>query len=166
VIDLGCGTGLLGESLRPTAGRLVGVDLSPRMVEKAREWDLYDELIVGDVAEALAARPAAFDLVAAADVFVYLGDLEPVFRATAGALRPGGLFAFSVEFLDEEGAPGASGYRIGPSRRYAHSPGYVRRVAGENRFVELSLARAGLRLEKGQQVQGLVVVLRKPATIV
>lgn len=160
VIDLGCGTGLLGELLRPTAGRLVGVDLSPRMVDKARERGLYDELVVGDVVEALAARPAAFDLVAAADVFVYLGDLGPVFRAAAAALRPGGLFAFSVEFLDD--ASGPAGYRLGPSRRYAHSPAYVRRVAGESGLIEVGTARAGLRLEKGQEVEGLVVVLRKP----
>ena len=129
------------------------------MVEKARGRGVYDQLLVANVTEALAARPAAFDLVAAADVFVYLGDLSPVFRAAATALRPGGLFAFSVETTQD--AP-AEGYRVGRGRRFAHSPAYVRRAAEASGFAECSTAPATLRLEQEMDVQGLIVVLRRP----
>jgi predicted TPR repeat methyltransferase len=154
IIDLGCGTGLCGKLLRPLAKRLIGVDLSPRMIEQASKSGAYDQLILGDVVETLLAHRDAFDLITAADVFVYVGDLGPVFRAAAGSLRAGGFFAFSVEHCE------GNAYQIGPSRRYAHPPDYVRRLAEENGFTVRSFNPATLRLEKGQKVEGRLVVLQ------
>ncbi|WP_247896419.1 tetratricopeptide repeat protein [Azospirillum argentinense] len=127
VLDLGCGTGLAGVAFRPLAGHLAGVDLAPRMVEKARARALYDELSVGDVVAAVAGAPGAWDLLVAADVLVYLGNLTTLFEGAAKALRPAGRFAATVERLDGEAA--ASGYALGPSRRYAHSEAYLRETA-------------------------------------
>lgn len=155
ILDLGCGTGLCAPLFKPHARRLVGVDLSPAMIEQARARQLYDELITGELTEILLERPGAFDLVLAADVLVYMGDLSAVFAGAAGALRAGGLFAFSVEVQDE------AGYALRPTRRYSHSAEYLRERARAAGWVELSLERAPFRRERGDEVMGLIVVVRK-----
>ena len=50
-LDLGCGTGLSGHAASSVCGNLVGVDLSPAMVDRAKEKRLYRRLLVGDVTE-------------------------------------------------------------------------------------------------------------------
>lgn len=157
VIDLGCGTGLCGPLLRPLARRLVGVDLSGLMLAKAREGGAYDELVQGDVAATLAARPGGFDIAIAADVFVYIGDLGAVFAGAATALRPAGLFAFSVE-----AAPDAAGdFRLGATRRYAHSLAYVRRLAAAHGLTVERTQHSIIRKESDVGVEGLLLVLRR-----
>lgn len=156
VIDLGCGTGLCGPLLRPLAQCLVGVDLSGLMLAKARELGLYDELVQGDLAGVLNERPQSLDIAVAADVFVYIGDLDAVFAATATALRPRGLFAFSVEACDEVD------YRLGPTRRYAHSLTYLQRLAAAHGLVVESSQRCIIRKESDEGVEGLLVVMRRP----
>jgi predicted TPR repeat methyltransferase len=97
-LDLGCGTGLMGAPLRGRADSLAGVDLSAAMIAKARERGLYDRLMVGDAAATLGSElAAAFDLIVAADMLVYVGDLAPLFGAVGTRLTAEGLFAFSVE---------------------------------------------------------------------
>jgi len=160
VLDAGCGTGLAGRVLRPFAARLDGVDLSAAMVEQARGRGLYDDLVVGDLVRTLADRAATYDLVAAADVLVYLGDLAPVFAACATALRPKGLFAFTVERDDD--APPEPGFRLGPHNRYAHGPEAIRRRAEAAGFTVLHLEPAVTRHEGGAPVPGLVCLLRAP----
>src|SRR5207248_2777736 len=115
-------------------------------------------LDVGDLTSTLAAAPGCYDLLIAADVLVYLGDLSGVFDAAARAMRPGGLFAFTVEAHD-----GQQGYLLRASRRYAHSAGYVRETAARSGWKEVSFQGAVLRKEHGQDMPGLVVVLRRPA---
>ncbi len=152
--DLGCGTGLMGVELRPFAEYLAGVDLSPRMVEKARARGLYDTLSVGDIIEAMA-EPARWDLLVAADVLVYVGDLAPVFAAAAAALVPGGHFAATVERLDGDG------FALGPARRYAHAEAYLRETAAMAGLEVLLLEECSPRREKQRPVPGLVFVLGK-----
>ncbi|WP_448204731.1 tetratricopeptide repeat protein [Azospirillum sp. sgz302134] len=156
VLDLGCGTGLAGVTFRSLAGHLAGVDLSPRMVDKARARALYDDLQVGDVVAAMEAAPEAWDLLVAADVLVYIGDLAPVFRAAADALVPGGRFAATVERLEGDG------FALGPARRYAHAESYLRRTAAEHGLTVLLLEPCAPRREKGKEVPGLLFVLEKP----
>jgi len=156
VIDLGCGTGLCGPLLKPLAGRLTGVDLSGLMLAKARELGLYDELVHGDIASALQGQPRRYDIAVAADVFVYIGDLDAVFAATAAALRPGGLFAFSVEACED-----GSDFSLGPKRRYAHSLSYLQRLAAAHGLAIESSPRSAIRKESDEAVDGLLVVMRK-----
>ncbi|OYD85271.1 tetratricopeptide repeat protein [Azospirillum brasilense] len=162
VLDLGCGTGLAGVAFRPLAAHLAGVDLAPRMVEKARARALYDELSVGDVVAAVEAVPGAWDLLVAADVLVYLGNLTALFEGAAKALRPAGRFAATVERLDGEAA--ASGYALGPSRRYAHSEAYLRETAADAGLTMLLMEPCSPRREKGVGVPGLLFIMEKPAT--
>jgi predicted TPR repeat methyltransferase len=154
VLDLGCGTGLCAPILRPLARTLTGVDLSEKMLDKARELRLYDDLACADIVEWLHGRQAQWDLVMAADVFVYIGDLAPVFGRVRAALRDGGLFAFSCESTEGDG------YAITPSNRYAHAPAYVQAAARAAGFEVLEKNPAVLRREHDADVAGQLVLLR------
>lgn len=141
-LDLGCGTGLMGAVLRERVGWLAGVDLSPAMVARAAEKGLYDALHVGEMTDALASDEP-FDLVTAADVLVYVGDL--------------GLFAFTVQR-----AFGDTDVTVGADRRFAHSLGHVRRRAEEAGFAVATCAEGSTRHDAGKDVPGLVAVLTRP----
>ncbi|HEX9174165.1 MAG TPA: tetratricopeptide repeat protein [Telluria sp.] len=158
-LDLGCGTGLCAPYLRPYSRSLTGVDLSNKMLDKARERGLYDRLECTDIAKFLAAGTDDFDLIVAADVFVYFGDLAPIFSLVHSALRPNGCFCFSVEA--SEGAD----FTLTPSNRFAHALPYLRRLAGSAGLAVVEAQSTPLRTENGAQVPGHAVVLRslKPA---
>lgn len=156
ILDLGCGTGLCGPLLRDLARKLVGVDLSPKMIEKARARNLYDELLVGDITASLLAPGRQFDLVVAADVFPYVGDLVAVFAACASALKPGGLFAFSVEASEQ-----AEGYILRATGRYAHSAEYIMKLADGAGFVGAKPESVTLRMDKGKPISGYLFILRR-----
>lgn len=157
VLDLGCGTGLCGPLVRPMARKLVGVDLSPLMIEKARERAVYDRLEIDELVAATRKEPLAYDLLIAADVLIYLGDLFPVFEAATSALRPGGQLAFSVE------AGGGERYNlIQKSRRYTHSKPYLQKLAGMLGFEELRFEPMVARMENDVPVVGHLIVLRWP----
>lgn len=159
-LDLGCGTGLAGGVFRPVVDRLVGVDLSPRMVEQARAKALYDRLEVLDVLQFLTekAAQADYDLILAADVFVYLPDLAPVAAAAARVLAPDGVFAFTVE-----SHPG-DGVVLGPALRYAHGADHVRAAIECSGLQLLSLDATATRTEKSLPVPGFVVVALAPSS--
>jgi predicted TPR repeat methyltransferase len=155
-LDLGCGTGLCAPLLRPCCDVIDGVDLSARMLEQAATLGLYRELIHAELGEFLATSERRADLVVAADVLNYVGDLAGVFDAVARLLEPQGLFAFTVE-LSTDGAD----LQLHASLRYAHSERSVRRLAGQSGLQIDQMRQASLRHERGTAVQGLCVVLRK-----
>lgn len=153
VLDLGCGTGLAAPLLRPRARRLVGVDLSAGMLERARASGLYDELRHAELTAALAAEEARWDLITAVDVLIYFGDLAEVFARIAPRLRPGGVFAFSVE-KDEE-----PGYHLRPTNRYTHHLDYLLATARAAGLRAVAREESTLRNEQGRPVAGHVLVL-------
>jgi predicted TPR repeat methyltransferase len=157
ILDLGCGTGLCGVLLHDMARTLTGVDLSPKMLDKARKKNVYDKLVLDDVMIPLTAAPSAYDLIVATDVFIYIGDLAPVFVAAGSALKPGGLLAFSIETAKEDVT-----YVLRTTGRYAQSMRYIRALSQANGLEELCADAVILRKEKGQPVAGHVFVLRKP----
>lgn len=161
VLDLGCGTGLCGQGIRHRADRLTGVDLSPAMVERARARGVYDVLHVADITAYLQASHEDHDLVLAADVFIYVGALEPVFDALVPRLRPGGLLAFTIEEADDGQAP----LVLGPDLRYAHALSAIEALARQHGLLVRSRHRAPLRQDQGQPVWGRYVVLQRPTTI-
>jgi predicted TPR repeat methyltransferase len=154
VLDLGCGTGLIAPGLRPRAKMLTGVDLSSKMVELARTRGLYDELIVDEIGNFLETR-SGFDLIAAADVMPYLGNLSVTFGRVRASLAARGVFAFSVEKADV----GDPDYALAATTRYTHSAAYVRRLAGENGYNELAFEECALRKEGGRPVIGCLFAL-------
>ncbi|MEN8205058.1 MAG: tetratricopeptide repeat protein [Pseudomonadota bacterium] len=157
VMDLGCGTGLCGPLFRGMAGTMVGVDLSPGMLARASQRKLYDRLVTADITKELRKHDNAYDLVLAADVFIYVGGLDQVFEAIGTALRSGGLFAFSIEAKEGDG-----NFVLRPTGRYAHSIGYLIRLAEAVGLQEVYLEESVLRMDKGQPVAGYIVVLGKP----
>lgn len=158
MLDLGCGTGLGGLQFRNLASKLVGIDISPQMVEAARQRGIYDELEVRELLDALVRHQDDTDLALAADTFPYIGDLESVFLSVSSVLRPGGLFLFTVETHDEE-----DNFKLGNTARYSHSNNYIMQLAGRRKFDVLACERTTYRMESGKPVPGLVVALRKPA---
>ena len=160
VLDVGCGTGALTveAARRVPAGSVLGVDLSARMLEKARALGVYDRLAHADIVEFLAASPDRFDLVLAADVFIYVGDLARVFALLERAMARG-VFCFSVEALDDD----AADVRLLPSLRYAHSRPYLVRLATQHGFEVAAIDRAAVREEQGVPIEGLYLVLRRLA---
>jgi predicted TPR repeat methyltransferase len=158
VLDAGAGTGLCAPSLRPYARRLVGVDLSPGMLAKARERGGYDLLEEAELSAYMGEHAAAFDLIVSADTFVYLGDLEAPLAAASVALRAEGHLVFTVERDDD---PPASGFRLCPHGRYAHSEAYVRASLEAAGFEATTVERVQPRLENRQAVEGMLVSARK-----
>ncbi len=155
-IDLGCGTGLMARELGARAGRIEGVDISSKMIAVAARTGLYAALNVGEVVDELDRRaPASADLIVAADVLVYLGDLFPLFREAARVLQPGGLFAFTVQ------SHGGHGFNLGVDARYAHSEEYLRTVADVSGMPVVSFAKASTRQDRGLDVPGYAMVLTK-----
>jgi predicted TPR repeat methyltransferase len=160
VLDAGCGTGLCGPLVTAYARRLVGVDLSARMLAQAEARHVYDELYKCELTAYLRDWPATFDVVVSADTLVYFGPLDDVVAAAADALRPGGRLIFTVE--ESIGGTDA-GCSLGPHGRYSHTRQYVEGVlAAANLGSEI--VSAELRLEAGAPVQGLVVRATKPAS--
>jgi predicted TPR repeat methyltransferase len=154
ILDAGCGTGLCGALVAPYARRLVGVDLSEQMLVHARDKQVYDELQKADVTEYLAANRGRFDVIISADTLVYFGDLEHVCTAAAGALRPNGLFVFTLEQMS--GVAHGAGYRLELHGRYSHDREYVDQLLTRTGMRPV-IAHADLRLEAGIPVAGLVI---------
>ncbi|MFO1188895.1 MAG: tetratricopeptide repeat protein [Alphaproteobacteria bacterium] len=167
-LDLGCGTGLCGAALKGRARRLVGIDLSARMIAKAQDRRIYDELHHGDILEYLPRlAPASFDLAIAADVFNYLGELGPVFEAIARLLQPGGHLVFTTEAAarpdndpDNDGAK-CDGFRLATTLRYVHAAEYVRRTAAGAGLCECAWRPVTIRRERNAPVAGDLFLYRR-----
>jgi predicted TPR repeat methyltransferase len=160
-IDLGCGTGLAAAAFAREVDHFIGVDLSPRMIEKARATGLYAQLEVADMVEGLRGRPdASADLILAADAMVYLADLAPVLREVKRVLSAGGLLAFTAE------THGGDGVILGEGLRYAHGANHVRASIKEAGLSLSQLEALSARNEDNVPVPGLVVVAAKALNIV
>ncbi len=158
-LDLGCGTGLCGPWIRPLADALAGVDLSRKMMDQAARRGVYDQLIQADITEHLRTTSQRHDLVVSADVFIYIGDLAPVFSAVRATLHAGGVFGFSVELA----SPGGPPFELRPSLRYAHTQAYLRQLAAENHFDCVLEVTEPLREDQRVPIGGLYVFLRARA---
>ena len=158
VLDAGCGTGLCAAGIRPFARHLTGVDLSPKMLVKASELKLYDELVACELTEYLLRSPQSFDLIISADTLVYFGDLVGVTAAAATALRPEGRFIFTIEQADPKDAVG--GFRLESHGRYAHTGSYVRTVLEQSGLDVAKITETFLRMEGNTPVNGWLVIGR------
>jgi predicted TPR repeat methyltransferase len=156
VIDLGCGTGMVGIALASAGAEITGVDLSPRMLGIAAERGAYAHLEQGELVTVLARIAAgSIQAVLAADVFIYVGDLATVFAQVARVLAPGGLFAMSVEGLEE------GDYQLRPTGRYAQSPGYLRKLAAQSGLRERKIERTHIRREGSGHTEGWIALFAR-----
>ena len=158
VADAGCGTGLCAGFLRPRARLLVGVDLSPGMLAKARARQAYDQLVEAELASWLAGQQEAFDLIVSADTLCYFGALETVMINLGIAMKPGAHLVFTVE----QAADHVHDYQLDPSGRYSHAVGYLRGCLTAAGLHLLGAGQVELRRELGRPVDGLLVSARRP----
>lgn len=159
MLDLGCGTGLAGAALRDVVRRLEGFDLSSAMIEQARRKGIYDACEVEDLTAALAQRARdakTYDLIVAADVFVYCAALGTTMKGCAEVLSPRGLLAFTVE------THAGDGVQLGRHLRYAHGEAHVREALAQSLLIVRHLSRVSTRTEAGAPVPGLLVVAQSP----
>jgi predicted TPR repeat methyltransferase len=160
MLDLGCGTGLTGGTLRDMADDITGIDISENMVEIAHEKDLYETLYVAEVEDFLEDNDdEPFDLVTATDVLPYLGALEALFFGTAENMVAGGLFVFSSETLPDEVMAGRS-YMVGPHQRFAHSKAYVGERLAATGFEIVEISDINVRMQDGHPTPGHLVIAR------
>lgn len=157
VLDLGCGTGLLGQALvsKFNIEHLIGIDLSTNMLEKSKSKAVYNELHNTDLLEYLQDNNDMYDIITAADVFIYVGNLDAVMRQVHQRLKPGGYFAFSVE-----STPNGS-YKLMPWGRFQHSLDYIQTLSADIGFTNTSWNDVALRKEHGVMVQGYLVLMQK-----
>ena len=156
-IDLGCGTGLAAAAFAKNVDRFIGIDLSPRMIERARSTGLYAELEAGDMLNGLRSKSGtSAELVLAADAMVYVADLMPVLAEARRVLASGGVLAFTTE------THGGEGVILGAGLRYAHSADHVRASVEAAGLNLCQLEDRSARNEDHAPVPGLVVVATKP----
>lgn len=154
VIDLGCGTGLSGEAFKPFARELIGIDISDKMIESAKKKNSYQKLIVGDIEEELK-QFHDIDLIVAADVFSYIGDLQVPLQLAYEALKTGGMLLFSVERITH------GDFILQKNMRYAHSKEYIETTANKANLKVVRCDNTVLRKQQKQPVEGFLVLLKK-----
>lgn len=155
-LDLGCGTGLMGAALRDRCTRLTGWDISEGMLAEAAAKGVYNDLARRDL-NLLAQELAQYDLIVAADVFIYLGALEAIVAWAALALRPGGILAFSCEAHEGEGP-----MSLRPSRRYAHKAEYIQNLLAQAGLGPTELVPLVIRQDRGADVAGFLTISLSP----
>lgn len=156
ILDAGCGTGLMGQAIKDWAGTLHGIDLSEKMLEQARSLGIYDQFERAELLTFLRDHPARYDLVIAADVLIYFGDLAPVTKAAFTSLKPGGIFAFTVEASPSEP------FILQDNGRFAHGERHLRDCAEAASFQLTLCAAISTRREKNQPVAGYLCILTRP----
>lgn len=155
-LDLGCGTGLCGPLLKAIAQHVDGVDLSPQMLLQARRRAVYDQLVQADITEHLSAADARYDLVLAADVFTYVGAIEPVLVALQRVLMDDALLGFSVEVADDDVE-----FRLHDGLRFAHSRRHIEALARRHGLALLQCRRQPMREDQRRPVDAWYVVLAR-----
>jgi predicted TPR repeat methyltransferase len=154
LLDLGCGTGLLGKYLGKIQGAFVGVDLSRNMLEQAVKLKVYTRLRLNElVAEMREIAPHSFDAVTGCDVFIYIGDLSETLAGCHKVLKPGGALVFTCETAQEDEAP----FVLRASKRYAHARSTIAALCRDAGFRNVTFEDLALRIDAGRTIDGFLV---------
>jgi len=157
ILDIGCGTGLIGEGIFEYAQTLHGIDLSDEMLKHAEQRNVYDKLFNDDYLEYLRPLHDAYDVITAVDVLNYQGDLDEVFIRTNQALRDNGAFIFTIEVDDSENRQ----YALRNTGRFQHNEDYIEKLISANGFEIINKDKVPLREERGELVDALLYSLKK-----
>jgi predicted TPR repeat methyltransferase len=155
ILDLGCGTGLCGQVLKPYAKKLVGIDLSEKMLAVAAQKNIYDELIQDELTSFLEQQHQNYDLIMAGDVLVYIGDLTAIFKLVHQTLKDGGLLVFNTEITHEDD------FKMSQSGRFLHKKYYLENLAVTHHFKVLYYETVITRMQNNEPVYGHLLVLEK-----
>lgn len=148
VIEFGCGTGLIGKQLKNFKHKVIGIDLSEKMLSKARQTHCYENLICGDFMAVLSSQKAISDIIVAMDVFVYLGDLDATLALCHRLLLPNGMLLFNTEITEQ------SDYYLQQNGRYAHHQNYLKLLAKRHGFAKFEISTVSIRQDQGNMVSG------------
>ncbi|RDH81012.1 MAG: hypothetical protein DIZ80_12880 [endosymbiont of Galathealinum brachiosum] len=155
ILDLGCGTGLAGIHFADVSEKMVGIDLSPKMLNKAKDRNIYDELLATDIEKYFNTYDFKPDIVISADVFVYIGDIDSIFSCVSNAMNEGGIFAFSTEDTTD-----TDSFRLKDSGRFSHSETYISALAKKYNFSIAEQKATTIRHEAGKPIQGKIYILQ------
>lgn len=159
VLDLGCGTGMVGEAVKHYAHQIVGIDLSQTMLHHAAAKEVYRELHKSDIADYLSASREQYDLITCMDTFIYIGRLDVVLALIHKSLKPGGMLLFSTE---KSVGPREPGHQLNVSGRYSHHQDYLRELLNNAGFNIQKVSDVVIRTESGCPIAGqFVSVVRK-----
>lgn len=162
LVDLGCGTGLVGQRLSTRFQHLVGVDLSTRMLDQAEKKNVYHELIEGDaIAYLEQTTSGTLSALVAADMLIYVGDLQSLFMQASRCLSRHGLLVLSTEKLS-----GPQDYQLKKTGRFAHSSEYLRKLGAASELTLVVEEEFDLRKEADSVISGSLFVFRNSGTSV
>lgn len=159
IADLGCGTGLNGPLYESRAVQIIGIDISDKMLKEAKERGCYSKLLAGEICEVLDDNKFRLDLFIGMDLVVYIGDLEPMFKAVINSSMPGGYLMFSTELYEGDG------YILQKTGRYAHSEEYVRKLSASYDCTVVGSKRSLIRKENEEDINGDVFLIKLPEVI-
>jgi len=148
VLDLGCGTGLIGDEIKKYCSNLEGVDLSKLMLEKASAKNIYDKLEHKDIVEYLSTEDLDFNYFISSDVFVYVGNLSEIFRLIKSRNKSKGKFVFSTEHTDRDG------FFLEQTGRYSHSKKYIESLCNKFGYKLSHFEVVNLRKNKNKFIIG------------
>lgn len=154
ILDLGCGTGLAGKLFRPLAKKLIGIDLSEKMLSIAKQKNIYNELLQGDINESIK-KYTELDLVIAAEILVYVGNLDKIFMQLTTVLKAGGMFAFTIE------KTWSYPYELQKTARFSHTKKYIQELADKYHFKVLLCQNIVLRMHRNEKLEGYLYILKK-----
>jgi len=158
MLDLGCGTGLCGESFRGLANNILGVDISQKMLDEAGKKNIYSELIFSEIGSYLSSLNRQFDLIVCADVLIYLGDLDSLFSYIKRALSNNGFFSFTIESSTNDS------YQLKATQRYGHALGYIEKLAKREGLTIIEAKNIPIRKENEAQIFGYGILLSHCST--
>lgn len=158
ILDLGCGTGLLGVYLGRSRRLLVGADISTRMLEQAARHQIYTRLHCADIDAVLRdTGNGQYDIITILDTFPYFGEIRSRIAAAARVLKPDGCLLFSVELAGEREPHGH--WRL--TQRAAHTRDGVIADCAAAYLTITGVDEIVLRREGEEQVTGLLVSARR-----
>ena len=153
IMDLGCGTGLFGTEIKEFCEHLEGIDLSEKMLDRAKQKNIYNKLTKQDIFTYLSNESLNFDYFVSTDVFVYVGDLFDIFRLIKSRNKTGGKLAFSIEHYDGDS------FFLEQSGRYSHSKKYIESLCKTFGYELRHFETQALRKEKKQYINGGLYLL-------
>ncbi|WP_131783479.1 tetratricopeptide repeat protein [Legionella gresilensis] len=154
-LDLGCGTGLTGQVLRDVSQQLIGIDISKKMLDWARPKGIYDKLIESEALTYLKAEKELYNLIVAADVLPYFGELSPLFQQISNHLETQGYFIFSTEISS------TMPWQLQESARFSHHEKYLEQLAEANSLKMIFKKQIVARHQEGKPLPSWLIVMQK-----